>query len=58
MKTPLKSMLVALSIAVLAAFAFSACESNGGHRSSTSGTHQMGPAKTPTQMSNREMPGR
>ncbi len=56
MKTTLKSTLTALSFALLAAFAFAGCASSGG--SSTSGTHEMGPPKSPSRMSNQSMPGR
>ena len=56
MKTTLKSTLGALSLTLLAAFAFSGCASSGG--GSTSGTHEMGPPKSPTRMSNQSMPGR
>ena len=57
MKTPLKSAMVALSVALLAAFTFSGCESTGGVRSPNA-THDMGSPKSPTQMSDQDMPGR
>lgn len=56
MKTTLKSTLAALSFAILSAFAFSGCESTGG--GSGSGTHEMGPPKSPSRMSDQDMPGR
>ena len=56
MKTTLKSSIAALSFALLAFLAFSGCAGTGG--SSTSGTHEMGPPKSPSRMSNESMPGR
>ena len=55
LKTTLKSTLAALSLAILA-FAFSGCESYGGN--SGGGSHQMGNIKSPSMMSDRQMPGR
>ena len=54
-KLALKSTLAALSLGILA-LAFSGCESTGG--GSGSGTHEMGPPKSPSRMSNESMPGR
>lgn len=54
-KTTLKSTLAALTLGILA-FAFSGCESTGG--GAGSGTHEMGPPKSPSRMSDQSMPGR
>ena len=56
MNTPKKSTLATLSFAILAVITFSGCASSGG--GSTSGTHEMGPPKSPSRMSNETMPGR
>lgn len=53
MKTTLKSTLIALSFTIVAAFAFSGCESTGG---SGNGTHVMGLPKAGTVMADRSMP--
>ena len=47
-----------LALTILAAFAagLSGCASGGG--SSAGGTHEMGPPKSPSRMSNQSMPGR
>ena len=56
MKTTPQSTLAALSFAILAAFAFSGCESTGGD--SADRTHEMGSPKGPYRMSDRDMSGR
>ena len=56
MKTTLKSILAALSFAILAAIMFSGCASTGG--GSANRTHEMGPPKSPSRMLDRDMPGR
>ncbi len=53
MKTKMKCTLAALSLALLAAFSFSGCESTGG----PSNTHEMGGPGKP-RMDNSLMPGR
>lgn len=56
MKTTLKSTLAALSLAILAAFAFSGCASTGGN--SGSGTHHMDTPKRGATMPDSAMPNR
>ena len=56
MKPTLKSTLAALSLVILAAFAFAGCETTGG--GSANRTHEMGPQKSPSRMLDRDMPGR
>ena len=55
MKTTLRSILAALSLAILAAITFSGCASTGG--GSGSGVHTMGGPKSEYPMSNQSMPG-
>ena len=55
MNTTLKSTLATLSFAILAAFAFSACENTGGGRGS--GTHHMDTPKRGSTMPDSAMPG-
>ena len=55
MKTKLKSTIVSLILAMLAAFTFTGCESTGS--SGGSNTHEMGGLRTP-RMDNRIMPNR
>ena len=52
MKTPIKSTLALLSLAILAALAFAACESTG------SGTHHMDTPKRGATMPDSAMPNR
>ena len=56
MKTTLKSTLVLLSFAILAAFAFSSCASSGG--GSRNGTHVMNTPFAGATMPDSSMPGR
>ena len=55
MKIPLKSLRIVLSLALLAAFAFSGCETTGDGAASS--THEMGPPRNPYRMSDRSMTG-
>ena len=54
MKTPLKSTITALSLAILAAFAISGCANSGS--GSGNGTHLMMQGKSPTLMADQSMP--
>lgn len=56
MKTPLKSSLAALSVAILTVITITGCKSYGD--GSPSGVHTMGSQKSGYMMSDKTMPGR